>query len=198
MESVNLLRRVLPGGAGPATDLADTALAASGRGDEAAFARFYDLMAPAVHGTILRVVRDPAMAEEVTQEVFVELWRLAPRFDRSRGSARAWSATIAHRRAVDRVRSEQSRREREARDAGRSTVAYDEVSEAVGDDLERQRVARALAGLSDPQREAITLAYYGGKTYREVAALLSIAEGTAKTRIRDGLIKLRDTLGVDE
>lgn len=171
-------------------------LRAAGRGDEAAFREFYRAAAGMVHGTVLRVVRDPAIAEEVTQEVFVELWRLAPRFDGTKGSARGWAATIAHRRAVDRVRSEQSRRDRDQRDAQQVETPYDSVSEQVTESLDRARVRAALDALSEGQRQAVTLAYYGGHTYREVATLLDIAEGTAKTRIRDGLIKLRDTMGV--
>ena len=152
-------------------------------------------VAPVVHGIVLKILRDPAMSEEVTQEVFVELWRLAPRYDAERGSARSWAATIAHRRAVDRVRSEESRRRREETEGRQQPAPFDSVSETVGDDLERERVAKALDSLSPPQREAVALAYYGGHTYREVAALLDVPEGTVKTRIRDGLIRLRDTLG---
>lgn len=179
-----------------ADDDLSRSLQAAGRGDEAAFRRFYRSAAGLVHGTVLRVVRDPAIAEEVTQEVFVEIWRLAPRFDGTKGSARGWTATIAHRRAVDRVRAEQSRRDRDDRDAQTADVAFDSVSEEVTDSLDRARVRSALDSLSEVQREAVTLAYYGGHTYREVAGLLDIAEGTVKTRIRDGLIKLRDTMGV--
>ena len=118
----------------------DALLAAASRGDEAAFGDLYDALAGIVHGVVLRVVRDPAMAQEVTQEVFVELWRLAPRFDASRGSASGWASTIAHRRAVDRVRSEQARRSREEIDASRRTAPYDEVSEAVEDHDDRSLV----------------------------------------------------------
>lgn len=198
MSDVNPLRLIRSAGPDPVAPSADptgAALHQAGRGDEAAFARFYDLTTAMVHGIVLRVVRDPSMAEEVTQEVFVEIWRLAPRYDAERGSARSWAATIAHRRAVDRVRSEESRRRREETEGRQQPAAFDSVSETVGDDLERERVAKALDSLSPPQREAVALAYYGGHTYREVAALLDVPEGTVKTRIRDGLIRLRDTLG---
>jgi RNA polymerase sigma-70 factor (ECF subfamily) len=141
------------------------------------------------------VVRDPSQSEEVTQEVFVELWRVAARYDASRGSVRSWSATVAHRRAVDRVRAEQSARERVARHGGDALREHDEVVAAVESHVDRVRVRRALATLSPVQREAVELAYYGGHTYREVAALLDVAEGTVKTRIRDGMIRLRDALG---
>lgn len=170
----------------------------AGRGDQAAFGRVYDDTAGMVYGIVLRVIRSPEQAEEITQEVYVELWRLAGRFDRSRGSVRGWVATVAHRRAVDRVRSEQSRRNREDRQASRVEREHDSVSEAVVDSLERDQVAAALHRLTPVQRQAIELAYHGGHTYREVATQLGIAEGTAKTRIRDGLIRLRDELGVVE
>jgi RNA polymerase sigma-70 factor, ECF subfamily len=168
------------------------------RGDEAAFSDLYDLVAPRVHAVVLRVLRDPAQAEEVTQEVLVELWRLAPRFDDRRGSVAAWASTVAHRRAVDRVRSTQSARDRDQReiDAGTVGAPTDEVAELVEDRLERERVVRALGSLTPTQRESIELAYFSGYTYREVAAVLDVPEGTIKTRIRDGLIRLRDELEV--
>lgn len=201
MSSVNPFRPRL-GAAAPAyavdADPVTAALQRAGRGDESAFGDFYDLVAPLVYGVVLKVVRDPAIAEEVTQDVFVELWRLAPQFESGRGSAKGWTATIAHRRAVDRVRSEQARRSREQRDhdMGVDTSA-DTTSEVVIELSESSQVRVALAGLTDSQREAITLAYYGGRTYREVAVLLDIPEGTAKTRIRDGLTRLRAELGED-
>lgn len=168
----------------------------AGRGSEAAFADFYDLTASLVYGIVSKIVRDPAMSEEVTQEVFVELWRLAPRFDHHKGSPKGWAATIAHRRAVDRVRSEQAHRDRDQRDHEQQVAPTDVVSETVLDQLDTSRVHRALDDLTDPQRDAVTLAFYGGHTYREVAVLLDIPEGTAKTRIRDGLSRLRDHFGV--
>jgi len=133
---------------------------------------------------------------EVTQEVLLDVWRSASRFDAGLGSAAAWVMTLAHRRAVDRVRSEQKAAEREMRVAS-SAVAYDEVAEAVEARLDRERVRRCLGSLTELQRESVTLAYYGGYTYREVAGLLGVAIGTVKTRMRDGLIRLRDCLGVD-
>jgi RNA polymerase sigma-70 factor, ECF subfamily len=166
------------------------------KGDHAAFTGLYDQAAPTVLGTVRRVVRDPAQYEEVMQEVLLEIWRTASRFDPAAGSAGAWIATLAHRRAVDRVRSEQRAAERELR-AATATIEYDEVSDAVETSLEQERVRRCLAGLTDLQRESVTLAYYGGYSYREVAQLLGVATGTVKTRMRDGLIRLRDCLGVD-
>jgi RNA polymerase sigma-70 factor (ECF subfamily) len=148
-----------------------------------------------VHGIVLSVLRDPAQAEEVTQEVFVELWRLAPRYDENRGSVKTWAATVARRRAIDRVRSEQSARDRLDREAYKRVAEVDSVVEAVESTLDQARVRRALANLSAAQREAVELAYFGGHTYREVAVLLEVAEGTVKSRIRDGMIHLRDELG---
>jgi RNA polymerase sigma-70 factor (ECF subfamily) len=140
-------------------------------------------------------VRDPGQAEEVAQEALVDVWRLAARFDPAKGSAVNWVLTITHRRAVDWVRSEQASQARQRR-AASEQVPYDEVAEAVTARLEHQQVRRCLKTLTNLQREAITLAYYGGHTYREVAALLSVTLPTIKTRMRDGLIRLRDCLGV--
>jgi RNA polymerase sigma-70 factor, ECF subfamily len=169
-------------------------LAQVARGDQAAFATVYDRAAAQVFGLVLRVVRDPAQSEEVTQEVMLEVWRTASRFDPHRGSATAWLMTLAHRRAVDRVRSGLAAAHREARAAVAETD-YDVVAEEVETRLDAQRVRRCLDSLTDLQRESVTLAYYGGYTYREVAGLLGVAVGTVKTRMRDGLIRLRDCLG---
>lgn len=179
----------------PAIDPATVAIQQAATGDQTAFAAFYDEVAPVVYGTVLRVLRDPSMSEEVTQEVFVELWRQAPRFDSTKGSPRSWAATVAHRRAIDRVRSEAAARARDEADARQAVRDYDVVADQVSADADRSRVNDALAQLSPTQREAVSLAYYGGRTYREVADLLGVPEGTVKTRIRDGLIKLRVHLG---
>jgi RNA polymerase sigma-70 factor, ECF subfamily len=167
------------------------------RGDEAAFERLYDLVSAPVFGLVRRIVRDPAQSEEVTQEVMLELWRTAARYSPERGSPMTWVMTLAHRRAVDRVRSAQAATDREDRahrqEAGRP---FDEVSEQVGTRLEYEQVRRCLGSLTELQRQSVELAYYKGLTYREVADLLSTPLGTIKTRLRDGLIRMRDCLGV--
>lgn len=168
------------------------------RGDDDAFERVYDEIAGPVYGLVLRVLRDPAQSEEVAQEVLVEVWRTATRFDGNRGSAMSWVMTIAHRRAVDRVRSAQAAADRDDRVARRdSATAYDDVVEQVENRLEHEQLRKAMGTLTELQREAVTLAYYGGLTYREVAELLDAPLGTVKTRLRDGLIRLRDCLGVE-
>jgi RNA polymerase sigma-70 factor, ECF subfamily len=174
----------------------ERALSAVARGDQGAFTAVYDQAAAAVLGTVRRVVRDPAQSEEVMQEVLLEVWRTAARYDPSYGSATAWIMMLAHRRAVDRVRSEQRAADRELR-AARASIAYDQVTDAVEARLEHERVRRCLGALTDLQRESVTLAYYGGYSYPEVATLLGVAVGTVKTRMRDGLIRLRDCLGVE-
>ena len=184
-----------PGGVG-GTELAGL-ISRVARGDADAFDAVYDQVAPTVFGIVRRVIRDPAQSEEVTQDVLLEVWRNAAKFDPGRGSAAAWVTTLAHRRAVDRVRSVQKESDRERRIAA-AVVPYDEVAEAVESSLERERVRRCLGSLTELQRESVTLAYYGGYTYAQVASLLGVPDGTIKTRMRDALIRLRDCLGVSE
>ncbi len=169
----------------------------SSRGDQAAFAELYDATSARVYGLVLRVVRDPAQAQEVTQEVFLETWRTASRFDAARGSAISWILTISHRKGVDRVRSAEaaSRRDTSYHQTNH-TVAHDTTAESAAAVTEGQRVRQAMADLTTAQRTAIELAYFGGYTHTEVATMLDLPVGTAKTRIRDGLIRLRDTMGV--
>lgn len=180
----------------PSEDLTEL-LRRAALGDEDAFARLYDETAPQLFALIRRVVRDVAMSEEVLQEVYVEVWRQATRFDARRGSARGWLCTIAHRRAVDTVRSSEAARRRDSED-GLLTLEQQvvDVQEEGIMRVESGRVRSAMKALTTAQSEAIRLAYFGGYTHREVAALLDIPVGTAKTRIRDGMIVLRDRLGV--
>ncbi len=167
------------------------------RGDEQAFESLYDAVVGPVYGVVLRVLRDPAQSEEVVQEVLVEVWRQAPRYDPSRGTARGWVLTVAHRRAVDRVRSAQASTDREDKVASRDTARpFDVVSEEVEHRLETEQVRRALDVLTDLQRESVELAYFGGYTHRQVSDILGVPLGTVKTRLRDGLIRLRDEMGV--
>lgn len=185
--------RVVP----DAPPTADELLVDVAGGDRDAFSALYDLLSPRVFGIAKRVLRDSAQAEEVTQEVMLEVWRQAARFDSSRGSAATWVTTMAHRRAVDRVRSAQAASDRDERSALRQDLpSYDVVAEEVVQRLEEQQVRAALNNLTDLQREAVTLAYFGGYTYREVAVILDVPLGTVKTRLRDGLIRLRDAMGV--
>lgn len=181
-------------------DTLETLLAQVARGDRGAFAHLYDRVGPAVYGMARRVVLDEGMAQDVTQDVMLEVWSKAPTFDMARGSARAWILMIAHRRAVDVVRSEQASRNRAQRVAAASVEQpFDSVAETVVDsDLARSNVdnvTKALAGLTPVQRVAIELAYFKGLTYREVALRLNVPLGTAKSRIRDGLRRMADQLG---
>lgn len=166
-------------------------------GDQAAFARLYDMLSPRAFGLILRVLVDRSQSEEVLQEVFLEIWQSAARFAPNKGQGRSWVLTIAHRRAVDRVRSAQASTDRDVRAGFRDMdVAHDGVAEEVELRIEGQRVSEALAILPDPQREAITLAYFGGYSQSEIAALVGAPLGTIKTRMRDGLSRLRVEMGV--
>lgn len=174
------------------------------RGDEQAFAEVYDAVAGRVYGLALRVIRSPEMAAEVSQEVFLEAWRTSSRFDPSRGSVIAWFTTMAHRRAVDRVRASERQRDRDqtwTREEipNRSSPDWgDQTWQQASRSLEAQRVRRGMDSLTQVQRESVNLAYFGGYTHNEVAALLDLPLGTVKTRIRDGLIRLRDVMGVDD
>jgi RNA polymerase sigma-70 factor, ECF subfamily len=186
--------RASRGSASPGSDLA-AQLTMVARGDAAAFDAVFEQLGPSVYGVVKRVIRDPAQSEEVTQEVMLEVWRTAAKFDAERGSATSWVMTLAHGRAVDRVRSVQKDAERARRTAA-ADIPYDMVTEAVESSLERERVRRCLGSLTELQRETVTLAYYRGYTYGQVASLLGVPTGTVKTRMRDALIRLRDCLGV--
>jgi RNA polymerase sigma-70 factor (ECF subfamily) len=173
-------------------------MARSSRGHEAAFAELYDLTSARIYGTVLRVLRSTDHAAEVTQEVFVEVWRQSARYAPDKGSVVGWMTTMAHRRAVDRVRSVTSEVARDERYAVTGIDRdVDHVWEGVEQRLDVERVRRGMASLTAIQREALTLAYFGGYTQTQVASLLKLPLGTVKTRIRDGLIGLRDALGVE-
>ncbi len=179
-------------------DLAEL-LRLSGRGDEAAFAQLYDASSARAYGLAVRVVRDPSQAEEVTQEAFLEVWRTASRFDPGKGSAVSWILTLVHRKAVDRVRSaEASTRRDTTYHQGSQAVEHDSTAEAAQASMEARRVRQAMDSLTEVQRQALELAYFKGYTHTEVATMLDLPLGTAKTRIRDGLIRLRDTMGVGQ
>lgn len=166
-------------------------------GDQASFARLYDMISPRVFGLILRVLVDRSQSEEVLQEVFLEVWQSAAQFTPNKGQGRSWVFTIAHRRAVDRVRSAQASRDRDVKAGFRDLgVAHDAVAEEVELRIEGRRVTAALSKLPDVQREAIIFAYYGGYSQSEIAALVGAPLGTIKTRMRDGLTRLRLEMGV--
>ncbi|GGX56689.1 ECF RNA polymerase sigma factor SigK [Streptomyces fructofermentans] len=172
-------------------------LARVAHGDHEAFTGVYDALSGTVMGLACRILRDAAQAEEVTQDVMTEVWRTAGRYDPRRGAAKSWVLTLAHRRAVDRVRAAQAGTEREHR-AGLlgPEREFDEVFEAVQDRDEQRRVYRCLASLGRQHRVPLMLAYYQGLTYVEVADALSTPEGTVKSRMRAGLRQLRDCLEV--
>lgn len=166
-------------------------------GDQAAFGELYDQIAPRVLGLVKRLLVDHAQSEEVTQEIFLEIWQSATRFEPTRGGASTWIMTMAHRRAVDRIRASQAGRDRDQKIGIRDlAVEYDHVSETVEVRIEHERVKKAMSRLTELQREAVSLAYYGGFSHSEVAERLDIPLGTVKTRLRDGMIRLRDELGV--
>jgi RNA polymerase sigma-70 factor (ECF subfamily) len=166
-------------------------------GDQAAFGQLYDQCAGRVLGLVRRLLKDSAQSEEVTQEIFLEVWQNAKRYDPAKGSATTWILTMSHRRAVDRIRASQSTRDRDTRIGLRDMeTEYDSVSESVEIRVEHERVGQALLRLTELQRQAVTLAYYGGYSHSEVAEMLKVPIGTVKTRLRDGMIRLRDELGV--
>lgn len=182
---------------GSARDHAAELLVRTADGDQGAFAQLYDMLSARVFGLILRVLVNRAHSEEVLQEVFLEVWQSASSFAPNKGQGRSWIMTIAHRRAVDRVRSAQSSANRDEKAGLRELHTPQEgVEEQVELRIESRRVARALESLPDAQREALTLAYFGGYSQSEVAALVGSPLGTVKTRMRDGLTRLREEMGV--
>ncbi len=174
----------------------DVLLREVARGDAEAFAEFYDHTRARVYGLVVRVLRDPGYSEETTQEIYLQVWHNADSYDPAAGSPLAWLMTLAHRRAVDRVRSEQSASQRESRyGATNLDTPADHVADSVITADEHRRVVDCLGSLTDVQRECIDMAYYGGLTYRQVSERLSANLATVKSRMRDGLRALRSCLG---
>lgn len=196
LEIVSAENDVSTEGQAPAARLQDL-LERVAQADQGAFSELYDLLSPRAFGLIKRILRDHAQSEEVTQEVFLEIWQTATRFDPNKGGATTWVLTMAHRRAVDRVRSSQTSRDRDTRIGIRDLkVDYDHVAETIEVRIEHERVEKAMTRLTELQRQAVSLAYYGGYSHSEVAEMLSVPIGTVKTRLRDGMIRLRDEMGV--
>jgi len=161
-------------------------------GERAAFHALYREFSPAAYGLSLRVLRDEHLAQDALQEAFTQVWTDASRFDPGSGTARAWIMTLVHRRAVDRVRRDQADRQRgRAWGTGQLDVAHDSVAEIVELRAEHRRVRSALAALTPLQRQALDLAYHRGMTQAQIAYHLDIPLGTAKTRLRDALQRLR-------
>lgn len=182
---------------GSARDHAADLLLRVAEGDQSAFAQLYDMLSSRVFGLILRVLVNHSQSEEVLQEVFLEIWQSASRFAPNKGQGRSWVFTIAHRRAVDRVRASQASADRDVRAGLRDIgVAHDSVAEQVELGIDGGRVVEALKNIPESQRETIVLAYYGGYSQSEIATLVGAPLGTIKTRMRDGLTRLRNQMGV--
>lgn len=183
------LRLVSPEGPADVDDL----MRRTALGDSQAFEALYDELSASVYGLARRVVRDPTRAEDVTQEVFLDVWRKATGFDAERGKAKTWVMTIAHRRAVDAVRRSEAHKRQDHQGAP-DEISHDEPADAVIEAEEHGAVRQCLETLTDLQLESVRLAYFNGYTYGEVATLLDKPLPTIKTRMRDGLIRLRDCL----
>lgn len=176
-------------------EVSDAALiVAVGRWRQDALSEVYRRHAGAVLAVARRVLGDRQRAEEVVQEVFVRLWNQPERFDPDRGTLRAYLLSQAHGRTIDLLRSDNSRRLREERDARRVATREYDLELEVADMVVAEQVRSAVGSLTEPEREAVQLAYFGGHTYREVARLLGEPEGTVKSRIRNALTKLRRQL----
>ncbi|HEY4268927.1 MAG TPA: sigma-70 family RNA polymerase sigma factor [Galbitalea sp.] len=178
-------------------DIEASLLARTALGDSVAFGELYDRMFPRVLGLATRVLRDSGYAEEVAQEVFLEVWQQAFRFDAGKGSAVGWVLRKAHGRAVDRVRASSARTARDLKMGIRDLVEPSEdVAEVVELRIDSQRVDEALRKLPDSQRQAVTLAHLSGYSHSEVSQILRIPVGTVKTRIRAGIGRLREELAI--
>jgi len=182
---------------GPGADL-DALFGAVARGEHGAFDALYRRLREPVYRQVAGVLRDQAQSEEVTQEVFLELWSTAGHYDPGKGSAAGWALMIARRRAIDRVRSSAASVVRDLQAAPPAAVSWDATHEAAAEALDRERLARSLGTLTAPQREVIVLAYFGGHTHRQVAAILGAPLGTVKGRIREALTRLRHAMASDD
>lgn len=182
---------------GTADDAAGALLLRIADGDRAAFAELYDMLSSRVFGLILRVLVNRSHSEEVLQEVFLEVWQSAARFAPNKGQGRTWILTIAHRRAVDRVRASQASADRDVRAGLRDIgIPHDSVAEQAELGIAGEQAVSALGALPEAQREALVLAYFGGYSQSEISALVGSPLGTIKTRMRDGLTRLRNEMGV--
>lgn len=181
----------MPRGSGrPDNDRLTRLVGGAADGDRESFGLLYDAVSPVVYGISRRVLRDENMAAENTQEVMLELWSRSGTYNPRRGTVYAWAATVAHRRAVDVVRSESSRRDREHR-THRETLPVDAVDDGILQSEEAAQVRHCLGALTDLEKESLTAAYYGGRTYSEVARHLSAPLATVKSRIRSALSRMR-------
>jgi RNA polymerase sigma-70 factor (ECF subfamily) len=177
------------------SEVSDSALAlAIARYDQSALAEAYRRHAGAVFGLARRLLIEPALAEEIVQEIFLRLWNDPTRFDPERGTMRSYLLTQTHGRSVDMLRADTSRRAREERDVRRTAESGYDIEHEVLDMATSDHVRRSLESLPADERQAIELAYFGGYTYREVATRLDQPEGTVKSRIRSGLKRLRRDL----
>ncbi|MDI3213065.1 sigma-70 family RNA polymerase sigma factor [Arthrobacter sp. AL12] len=182
----------------PPTDQARDFLAGlllrTAQGDHQAFSEFYLRTSRQVTGLVQRVIIDRELSEEAVQEIYIVVWQDAAKYQPTTGTPTAWLMTIAHRRAVDKVRSNQSSRNRDHRWAATAPNAHDGVLDAVADKMDARNLIASLACLSALQRESIVLAYFGSLTYREISVKLCVPLPTIKSRIRDGLQRLRTQL----
>lgn len=174
----------------------ETLLALIASGDQGAFAQLYDRWAGRVNALIIQVLRDASLSEEVLQEVFLEVWQRASSFDPEAGSASAWLATIAKRRAVDRVRSAEAARRRESHQRN-IYPDFDSTIEQATAAIQSEELHHALNRVGEPHRSTLIYAYFSGMSHSEISEHLCVPLGTVKGRIRDGVAKLRAQLEVD-
>lgn len=164
--------------------------------DKHAFSALYDALAPTVYSVCLSVLRNPALAEEVAQDVFVEVWTSAVKFDPQRGNARSWVGRLAHGRAVDKLRSHVATVQRDDRDSKLEHATFAEpIEDEALNNVEAHFLRRAVDEIGEPHSTAVALAFFDGLTHAELAESTGVPLGTAKTRVRDGVKKLKAILG---